>query len=175
MPENARTASPLVALARDAIVAYVAEGRMLDLPAELPAELAGRSAAFVSLKRHGSLRGCIGTIEPACRTLAEEVVQNAVSAATRDPRFYPVRPEELDDLTISVDVLSPPELVSGLEAFDPSRYGMVLRCGSRRGLLLPDLEGVNTPEEQYAIVCQKAGISPGEPVEFYRFTVTRHH
>jgi len=134
-----------------------------------------RAGAFVSLKRHGELRGCIGTIEPAYATLADEIIQNAIAAATRDPRFMPVQPPEIQGLTISVDVLGAPERVGGLEDFDPRRYGMIARAGGRRGLLLPDLEGVDTPEEQLAIVCRKAGITPEEAVEFCRFTVTRHH
>ncbi len=166
--------SPQVALARDAIAAYVSEGRVLEAPPALPAALQGRAGAFVSLKKYGTLRGCIGTIEPLYPTLALEIIHNAIAAATRDPRFLPVQPLELRDLTISVDVLSPPERVAGLEDFDPRHYGMVVRCGARRGLLLPDLEGIDTPDEQFAIVCQKAGITPGEPVEFHRFVVTRH-
>jgi len=167
--------SPLVILARNAIVAFVAEGRVLELPADIPEMLREPSAAFVSLKKRGDLRGCIGTIEPVCPSLAEEIVRNAIAAATQDPRFLPVRPNELGELSISVDVLSPPEQVSSLDDFDPRRYGMVLRAGGRRGLLLPDLEGVDNPEEQYRIVCRKAGIAPGEPVDLYRFVVIRYH
>jgi len=167
--------SPPVILARNTIVAYVAEGRVIEVPADLPEMLRRPSAAFVSLKKHGDLRGCIGTIEPVCSSLAEEIIRNAISAATQDPRFLPVRPNELADLTISVDVLNPPERVSGLGDFDPRRYGMVLRAGRRRGLLLPDLEGVDTPEVQFQIVCRKAGIDPEEPVEFCRFVVERYH
>lgn len=167
--------SPPVVLARNAITTYVSEGRVLSVPADPPAMLTQRAGAFVSLKKFGELRGCIGTIEPAYPTLAEEIIQNAISAATRDPRFFPVVPQEVPDLTISVDVLTPPERVSGLEDFDPQRYGMIVKSGTRRGLLLPALEGVDTPEQQYEIVCRKAGIRPGEPCEFYRFLVTRHH
>lgn len=174
-PRNAGSGhSPLVVLARAAITAYVAERRVLEVPSEPDPVLLARAAAFVSLKKSGALRGCIGSIEPVHPTLAHEIIQNAIAAATRDPRFPPVQPSEINGLSISVDVLSPLQPVSGLAQFDPCRYGMVLRAGERRGLLLPDLEGVGTPEEQFAIVCRKAGINEGEPMQFYRFTVTRH-
>lgn len=164
-----------VALAREAIVAYVRERRVLELPETLPEALRTPAGAFVSLKKGGLLRGCIGTIEPACPSLAAEIVQNAIAAATRDPRFPPVQADEVRDLTLSVDVLSAPEAVAGLGDFDPRRYGMIIQAGARRGLLLPDLEGVNTVEEQFRIVCGKAGIAPGTAVQLYRFVVTRHH
>ncbi|HOJ21127.1 MAG TPA: AmmeMemoRadiSam system protein A [Armatimonadota bacterium] len=167
--------TPPVILARNAIIAYVTEGRVLDVPADLPLLLQQPSGCFVSLKKHGALRGCIGTITPVHPSLAEEIIHNGI-AACRDPRFpHPVSRDELGDLVITVDVLEPPEPVAGLADFDPKRYGMILRAGSRRGLLLPDLEGVETPEEQYEIVCRKAGIFPGEAVEFSRFKSTRYH
>ena len=169
------THTPPVVLARNAIIAYITEGRVLEAPADLPPVLQQPSACFVTLMKHGALRGCIGTITPVCPNLAEEVIRNGI-AACRDPRVpTPVRREELSDLVISVDVLEPPEPVAGLADFDPKCYGMILRAGNRRGLLLPDLEGVETPEEQYEIVCRKAGIHPDEAVEFSRFKVTRYH
>ena len=120
-----------------------------------------------------TLRGCIGTIEPVQESLAREVVRNAIDSATRDPRFLPVEPQELDELSYSVDVLSPPEPVSGPEELDHKRYGLIVRSGPRRGLLLPDIEGVSSVEEQIAIAKVKAGILPDEPVELFRFTVRR--
>ena len=117
----------------------------------------------------------MGSIEPREANIALEVIHNAITAASRDPRVDPITRQDLPGLTVKVDILSALEPVAGIEAFDPKRYGMVLNGGWKRGVLLPDLEGVETPEQQYAIVCRKAGISPGEPVEFFRFTVTRYH
>lgn len=141
----------------------------------VPEEFAGRRAGvFVSLKKHGRLRGCIGTIAPTQNNIAEEIAENAISAAIRDPRFYPVNPEELPELDISVDILGDPEPVQGLDELDPHKYGVIVSAGGRRGLLLPDLEGIDTVEEQVAIARQKAGISPGEKVHLERFEVVRY-
>ncbi len=168
--------SPQVRLAEQAIRAYVERAEVMRVPDPVPPELAGRAASFVSLHLgDGSLRGCIGTVEPAARSLAEEIIQNAISACSRDPRFPPVRPAELDDLVISVDVLSEPEPAQFLAELDPKRYGVIVQSGWRRGLLLPDLEGVESAEHQVSIAMQKAGIGPHEPVSLLRFTVTRHH
>ncbi|MEW6574004.1 MAG: AmmeMemoRadiSam system protein A, partial [Bacillota bacterium] len=122
----------------------------------------------------GLLRGCIGTIEPTQANIVEEVVENAVSAATRDSRFDPVSPAEVPDLDVTVDVLGEPETVSGLDDLDPKRYGVIVSRGSRRGLLLPDLEGIDTPEQQVSIARRKAGIDPEETVKLERFLVTRY-
>lgn len=165
---------PYVELARRAIEAYVSEGRVIAPPRDLPEELlARRAGAFVSLKKRGELRGCIGTFLPTEPTLAEEIIQNAIRAATEDPRFPPVRPGELPELSVSVDVLSPPEPTT-VEELDPKRYGVIVESGWRRGLLLPDLPGVDTVEEQLRIAKLKAGIAPDEPCRVLRFTVERH-
>lgn len=167
--------SPHVKLARAAIEEYVRRKRVIDVPSDTPDELkAMRAGAFVCLKIHGALRGCIGTIEPVCGNLAEEIVENAVSAATRDPRFLPVETNELDELKISVDVLLPPEPIDGLEQLDPKRFGVIVEHCSKRGLLLPDLEGVDTAEQQVDIARHKAGIGRTESVKLYRFEVNRH-
>ncbi len=129
---------------------------------------------FVSIKKHGNLRGCIGTIEPTKPGAVEEVIANAVSAGVRDPRFEPVKEEELGDLEYSVDVLLPVEPVKSLKQLDPKKYGVVVRSGWRSGLLLPNLEGIDTAAEQVAIARRKAGISPEEPVELERFEVVRY-
>jgi AmmeMemoRadiSam system protein A len=164
-----------VRLARAAIEEYVRHGRMIDVPSDAPDELKSTCAgAFVCLKMHGGLRGCIGTIEPVCRSLAEEIIENAVSAAARDPRFLPVEIDELDALEISVDVLLTPEPIDGLEHLDPKRFGVIVENGSRRGLLLPDLDGVDTAEQQVDIARHKAFIGNSEPVKLYRFAVNRH-
>jgi AmmeMemoRadiSam system protein A len=164
---------PLVCLAREAVETFVRRGRIIE-PTDLSGEMLERAGAFVSIKKRGELRGCIGTIEATQANLALEVVRNAIDSATRDPRFLEVSPEELDQLSYSVDVLSPAEPVAGPEELDPKRYGVIVRLGPRRGLLLPDIEGVNTVEEQIAIVKAKAGILPEESPELLRFTVRRY-
>lgn len=133
-----------------------------------------KAGVFVSLKKHGELRGCIGTFEPAQPNVAEEVIACAVSSATRDPRFLPVAPEELPYLEYSVDVLTRPEPVKDKSRLDPKKHGLIVECGARRGLLLPDLEGVDTVEQQVEICCRKGGIDPGEPVKLYCFQVKRY-
>jgi AmmeMemoRadiSam system protein A len=144
-------------------------------PAGAPPEFANRRAGvFVSLKKHGQLRGCIGTISPTCDNIIEEIAENAIGAATRDPRFYPVEASELPELDISVDILGEPEPVRNMDELDPKKYGVIVSAGGRRGLLLPDLEGVDTVEEQVAIARQKAGIGPDEPVQLERFEVVRY-
>ncbi len=164
-----------VKLARLSAETYVKTGKKLPLPAGLPDELAGRRAGvFVSLHRFGELRGCIGTIAPVAPSVAAEIIQNAVSAATQDPRFSPVRADELDTLAINVDVLGEPEPVASVRQLDPKRYGVIVSNGLRRGLLLPDLDGVDTAEEQVAIARRKAGIDEEEDVQLERFEVVRH-
>ena len=166
---------PLVELARKTIDTYVREGKRIAPPPDLSPEMQQRAGAFVSLHAHGELRGCIGTIEPTQPNLALEIIHNAIMAATQDPRFPPVSPSELPALEISVDVLSTPEPVSSLAELDPKQYGVIVQSGFRRGLLLPDLEGVDTIECQVDIARRKAGIGPHEPVRLYRFRVKRYH
>ena len=164
-----------VRLARTALAARLRGEKLKRIPKDVPDELTGtRAGAFVSLHKDGELRGCIGTIHPVYPTLAQEIMENAVSAGTRDPRFEPVQEEELSDLTIHVDVLSEPEVIGSASLLDPKRYGVIVSAGTRRGLLLPDLEGVDNPEEQIRIAMQKGGIRPGETVILQRFTVQRH-
>lgn len=170
---------PLVKLARETIEMYVREGKRPAPPRALPPDMSRPAGAFVSIHRHGELRGCIGTIQPTCDNVAEEVIQNAVSAATRDPRFPPIRRNELADLEIKVDVLGEPEPISSPDELDPKRYGLIVQSSIhpwKRGLLLPDLEGIDTVEKQvYWTRYHKAGITnPEEPVEMFRFEVKRH-
>ncbi len=165
---------PVVELARKSIEAYIREGKTLDLPEQLPPEMSGKAGVFVCVKKQGDLRGCIGTYLPVCDSIGEEIIKNAISAATRDPRFSPVSEDELDELTYSVDILSCPEKVTNLSELDPRRYGIIVSSGFRRGLLLPDLDGVDTVEEQVRITKMKAGISLNEEVEIYRFEVRRY-
>lgn len=163
-----------VKLALAAIRAYLTRREVLSVPADTPEELLGnRAGVFVSLKKRGQLRGCIGTIEPSQPTVADEIIANAISAAVHDPRFPPVREDELDDLDCSVDVLAPAEECM-IEDLDPVRYGVIVESGARRGLLLPDLEGVDTVEEQVGIARRKAFIDPYDPIKLYRFEVIRY-
>jgi AmmeMemoRadiSam system protein A len=162
----------LTALARRAIEAFISTGEILKAPEELLIEPA---ACFVSIKTdEGSLRGCIGTIEPAQKSLAEEIIANAISAATRDPRFQPVDAAELSHLRYSVDVLCEPEPAT-FDGLDPKIYGVIVEDtrGTRRGLLLPDIEGVETASQQVEIAARKAGIAPGSPLKLSRFCVER--
>lgn len=166
-----------VRLARTSLETYVRTGRRLDLPADLPSDLLDRRAgAFVSLKKNGQLRGCIGTIAPVRETLAEEIVANAVSAGCHDPRFSPVRERELEELVYDVDVLGEPAPVLDRADLDPVRYGVIVSTpDGRRGLLLPDLDGVDTVDEQLGIAARKGGIDLAEDgVTIERFEVVRH-
>ncbi|MCL2149849.1 MAG: AmmeMemoRadiSam system protein A [Dehalococcoidia bacterium] len=166
--------SPLVQLAKDTIAAYVTEGKTLASPTELTPEMIPRAGVFVSIHKGKDLRGCIGTIEPHKASVAEEIIANAISAATRDPRFDPITSDELQDLNVSIDVLSAPELVAGVDKLDPKKYGLIVECGYRRGLLLPDLPGVESAQEQVDICRAKGGIRPNEHIKLYRFEVKRY-
>ena len=164
-----------VRLARRTITEYVRNGRVIEVPEGLPAELYHqRAGVFVSIKEDGRLRGCIGTIQAVQASVAEEIIQNAVSASTRDPRFPPITADELERLVISVDVLGETERAASMADLDVKRYGVIVTKGAKRGLLLPNLEGVDTVEEQVSIARQKAGIGAWEDVELERFEVIRH-
>lgn len=164
-----------VRLARKTIEVYIRTGSRIEIPEGLPGEMySGAAGVFVSVKKEGRLRGCIGTIQAVQRCIAEEIVENAISAASKDPRFSPIEPEELDKLSISVDVLGDTEAVDSPKELDVKRYGVVVTKGYRRGLLLPNLDGVDTVEEQIAIAKQKAGIREQEEVSLERFEVIRH-
>ena len=164
-----------VKLARASVESYVLRRQVIDIPEGLPEELTRqRAGAFVSIHKQGRLRGCIGTIAPVQGCAAEEIIHNAVSAAVSDPRFDPIRPEELKWLEISVDVLGEPEDIRSEEELDVKRYGVIVSRGSRRGLLLPDLDGVDTVQQQVSIARKKAGIGPEEEVSLQRFRVVRH-
>ncbi|MDO4804040.1 MAG: AmmeMemoRadiSam system protein A [Lachnospiraceae bacterium] len=166
-----------VLLAKNTIERYIKERKVYRPSAEeLTEEMVnGRAGAFVSIHENGDLRGCIGTIAPTRDTLAEEIIANAISASTRDPRFPAIRREELPFLTINVDVLKEAEPIESEAELDVKRYGVIVEQGYRRGLLLPDLEGVDTVEYQVEIAKRKAGIfDDDEPVKLYRFEVVRH-
>lgn len=177
-----------VRLARETIERYIKTGELLsisgrtvrcgreELPLELPDEMLDkRAGAFVSIHKQGSLRGCIGTIGPTAGCVAQEIINNAVSASTRDPRFSAIRPDELKYLEINVDVLGEAEDIDSEDQLDVKRYGVIVSSGHKRGLLLPDLDGVDTVEQQVSIAKQKGGIRPGEKCRLQRFEVIRHY
>lgn len=166
--------SVYVQLARASLEHYLRTQQLLPVPDPAPAGMEGRAGAFVSLKKYGELRGCIGTIQPVRQNLAEEIIHNAVSAGVEDPRFWPVQLEELPELSISVDVLSPPESIESEDELDPQRYGVIVSSRGQVGLLLPNLEGIDSVAEQVGIARQKAGLHPNEPVRLARFEVVRY-
>ena len=166
-----------VRLARMSIEHFVRTHSFASLPSDLPQELIEkRAGAFVSIKKYGKLRGCIGTFLPAQKTLAEEIFYNAVSAAAHDGRFEPIEEGELNRLVYSVDVLSTPEPIESAAQLNPKIYGVIVKSltDNRRGLLLPDLAGIDTAEDQIAIAREKARIQPKEAIALARFTVERH-
>ncbi len=165
----------IVKLAKTAIESYIQSGLIISPPTELTHEMKEKAGVFVSLKKHGQLRGCIGTFEPITESVANEIIKNALSAAMKDPRFQPVRPDELYEITYSVDILSPPEKIYKIEELDSKEYGVIVVEGYRKGLLLPNLEGVDTVERQLGIAKQKAGIfSDNDKIDIYRFKVRRY-
>ena len=164
-----------VSLARASVEHFTRSKKRMKCPQGLSAGLLNhRAGVFVSIKKEGTLRGCIGTTAPVENSIAEEIVANGISAASRDPRFDPIEEDELDYLDYSVDVLSPAEPIKGKEELDVGRYGVIVRCGKRSGLLLPALDGVDTVDEQIAIALKKAGINQDEPYTLERFEVIRH-
>ncbi len=165
-----------VRLARESAEYFVKNGREMELPSWVPDELLQtRAGAFVSVHKFGALRGCIGTIAATKENLALEIIHNAVSAVSEDPRFEPVTEDELKYLDINVDVLGEAEKISSPDQLDVKKYGVIVQSGYKRGLLLPDLDGVDTIEQQISIAKRKGGIAPGEDVDLFRFEVVRHY
>jgi len=184
--------NPLIALAKSAIGNYIIEKRIISPPEDLPSEFLNRRAGtFVTIEKNGDLRGCIGTYLPTRKNIAEEIIHNAIAAATEDYRFGPIKKEELPELSYTVYILSEPELVKDINELDPKKYGIIVKTAplspsgdvvfnghfvAKTGLLLPDLEGVDTIKKQIFIACQKAGIDPRiEKIIIYRFTVEKYH
>lgn len=164
-----------VYLAKKAIENYVKDNVKIDVPSDLPEEfMKEKKGVFVSIHKNGDLRGCIGTILPVRDSLALEIIENAIHAATEDSRFLAVTEEELGELEINVDVLTVPELIDSAEELDPKKYGVIVQSGFKRGVLLPDLEEIDTVDKQVFIAKQKAGISEKEDVILQRFEVVRH-
>ena len=174
--ERVKKSDVYVRLAYAAVDAWVRERRRIPVPVDLPAEMKEkRAGTFVSIHKNERLRGCIGTISATEKNIAEEIIQNAISAASGDPRFSPITPSELTSLTITVDVLGEAEAVCSTRDLDVKRYGVIVSHGRRRGLLLPDLEGVDTVQDQVRIARQKGGIREDEDYRLERFEVVRHY
>lgn len=166
---------PYVELAKKAVEEYIKNKKIIPPPEKLAPGMQKRAGVFVCLKKYGELRGCIGTFLPCEENIYKEIVKNAVAAATEDPRFRKVAENELQDIEYSVDVLSEPEKVEDPSGLDAKKYGIIVVKGFRKGLLLPDLEGVTSVEEQLRITKMKAGIAPDDrDIEIYRFTVERY-
>ena len=166
--------NPYVKLARESLNYYFKYKRLMIASNDLPREmLEERHGVFVSLKKFGQLRGCIGTIFPTTDCVANEIIRNAIQAAIADPRFLEVTEDELVDIDISVDVLTNP-IKAIKEELNPKIYGVIVSKGQNRGLLLPDLEGVDTVEEQLNIACQKGGINPNSDYNIEKFEVIRY-
>ena len=166
-----------VKLAIEAIRYYLLKGKLIPCPSPLPPGMECRSGVFVSIKikKNRNLRGCIGTIEPNQDNLAKEIIKNAVSAATRDPRFKPITIEELDTFLFSVDTLTPLESIDDQDKLNPQRYGLSIKGNGKQGILLPDLEGIDTPEKQIDICLKKAAIPKNSHSQMYRFEVKRYN
>lgn len=169
--------NPYILLAKQAIENYIKEGKMASLPTDLPEEFLNRKAgAFVTVMKDGQLRGCIGTYSSTKENIAEEIIHNAIATATEDYRFSPIQKEELPHLSYTVYILNEPEPVKDTKALDPKKFGIIVKAASMKsGLLLPDLEGVDTVEKQISITCHKAGIDASkEKIFVYKFTVEKY-
>ena len=167
--------NPYVLLAKEAVENYIEEKRVISPTGNLPQEFERRAGVFVTIEKDGRLRGCIGTYLPVRDNIAEEIIHNAIAAAVEDDRFGAIKKTELSHLSYIVYLLNKPEKVLDLAELDPKKFGIIVKAGRRSGLLLPDLEGVNTVAEQIAICCQKGGIMlKQDNVEIYKFTVEKH-
>jgi AmmeMemoRadiSam system protein A len=173
-----------VLLAQRAVENYIREGKIISPPQDLPKEfLERKSAIFVTIEKDGKLKGCIGTYLPTRPNMAEEIISNAIAAATEDYRFTPIKEQELPHLSYTISVLSMPEQIRNLKELDPKKYGVIVKSFSteepqktlKTGLLLPDLEGVDSVEKQVLIACEKAGINAKkEKIAVFRFTIEKH-
>jgi len=170
--------NPFVSLAKKAVETYIKEGRVITPPAGLSQEILSRKAGvFVTITQKGQLRGCIGTYLPTKDNIAQEIIDNAVASASRDPRFESIAEEDLPFLEYSVSILTKPEQIRNIEELDPKKFGILVRnlpdegCAAKSGLLLPDLEGIDTKQKQVVVACHKAGINPQEEkIVIFRFT-----
>ncbi len=175
--DGRKTMNPYCTLAKKSIDYYFKTGKIMEEPKDLPSEMKDKKAGvFVTLKHGKELRGCIGTFLPTQKSVAKEIIENAVAAATRDNRFLPITKEELPELSYEVSILSPPKPVKDTKKLDPKKYGIIIKCeDGRTGLLLPDLEGVDTVEKQILIACQKGAINPlTDKISIFCFTVKKY-
>lgn len=163
-------------LAKLAVENYIEKGVIIEPPKDLEADFFQKKAGvFVTIEKLGQLRGCIGTYLPTCQNIAKETIQNAISAATEDWRFGPVLKEELPYLTYTVYILNKPEPIKKIEELNPKKFGIIVKSGLKTGLLLPDLKGVETIDQQISIACQKAGIDPkSDNYQIYKFSVEKY-
>lgn len=185
--------NPYILLAKQAVENFIKEGKIFEMPKDLPEEFLKRKAGtFVSIEKDGQLRGCIGTYLPTKENIAQEIIHNAIAAATEDYRFGPVQEKELSSLSYIVYILSEPELVKDIKELDPKKFGIIVKTTPitspngtdvvfnghlpyKSGLLLPDLEGIDTVEKQISIACQKGNIDPSqEKILIYKFTVEKY-
>ena len=166
----------LVFLAKKTVETFIKKGEIISPPEDLPKEfLEKKAGTFVTIEKNGNLRGCIGTYLPTRENIAQEIIQNAIAAATEDYRFGPIQEKELSSLSYTVYILSEPELVRDIKELDPQKYGIIVKTEIKTGLLLPDLEGVDTIEQQLSITCQKGGIDPEKDhIIIYRFTAKKY-
>ena len=166
---------PFVLLAQNAIATYIETGATPSPPSPLPEAMKEAGGVFVSLKKIGALRGCVGTTRPTQENLAKEIIRNAVAAASRDPRFSPVTKEELPLLKMSVDVLTKPSIIQSVDELDPKQYGIIVSKEGKQGVLLPDLPEIDTVYRQVILAAQKAGINDLRGATIYKFRATRYY
>jgi len=165
-----------IQLAKSAVEKCIKEGEVIEIPQNLPAKFTHkRAGVFVTIENNNQLRGCIGTYLPTTKNIAQELIRNAIAAATEDSRFDPITKEELAHLSYTVYILNPPEEIKDISELNPKKYGVLVKSGLKSGLLLPNLEGVENVDQQISIACQKAGIDPTkEKILIYKFTVEKH-
>lgn len=165
----------IIKLVKYTIEYYLQNNNLPQIPNFVDKKLLDtKSACFVSIHtKDDDLRGCIGTLEPVYDNLVMEIIHNAISASMKDPRFSPITKDELPNLVFNVDILSPASLIKNKDELDPKKYGVIVSIDYRKGILLPDLEEVDTVEQQLEIACSKAGISQGENFDIYKFSIDR--
>ena len=169
--------NPYTTLAKLAVETYIKDNKIIDPPKNLPQEfLLKKAGAFVTILENGNLKGCIGTYLPTRENIAQEIIHNAITAATEDYRFNSVTENDLDNLSYEVYILEKPEKIKNISQLDPLKYGVLVKSNTgKSGLLLPDLEGLNTTEKQLEAVCVKAGINPElENIEIYKFEAKKY-
>jgi len=169
--------NPYTTLAKLAVETYIKDNKIIGPPKNLPQEfLLKKAGAFVTILENGNLKGCIGTYLPTRENIAQEIIHNAITAATEDYRFNSVTENDLDNLSYEVYILEKPEKIKNISELDPLKYGVLVKSNTgKSGLLLPDLEGLNTTEKQLEAVCVKAGINPElENIEIYKFEAKKY-